>query len=140
MGPERPARPRDPRLLEAAAVLAAAGVPVASVLAAAGVPVAAVLAAAGVPVDAVADFAAFLAGPVDLIARRYVELIDEHVLPDPDAPLTDADIRRLSGIVRRLRPLAPRVVAAELSVAMERRIEAELGERMARLMPGVGPG
>jgi DNA-binding transcriptional MerR regulator len=109
-------RVANPRMLEGAAVLMDAGVPVAAVL----------------------QLGAYLVEAIDEIAGHYVELIDRHVLgPLPD-PLPAAEIRRLTTLVQQLRPLAKQVVDAELALALEHRIQVEIGERMGRLLPRRG--
>jgi DNA-binding transcriptional MerR regulator len=107
----------NPRMLEGAAVLVEAGVPVAEVL----------------------ELGVFLVGAVDQIAARYVDLVNEALFPEASQPLADADIRRLGDLVRRLRPLAKQVVDAELALALDRHIRAELGERLSRGLPSL-PG
>jgi DNA-binding transcriptional MerR regulator len=96
---------------------------------------AAALVDAGVPVPEVVDLGVYLRGAVDDIAARYVELISEHLFDEDKEPISDADIRRLAELVRRLRPLARQVVDAELAIAVERRITTELGEHLSRLAP-----
>lgn len=103
-------RASNPRMLEGAAVLISAGVPTAAVL----------------------ELGAHLAASVDEIAGRYVELAERHLLPDDPGSLPDRDVHRLTELIERLRPLAKQVVTAELAVAMERRIRAEMGERFGR--------
>jgi DNA-binding transcriptional MerR regulator len=103
----------NPRMLEGAATLVDAGVPVADVV----------------------NLGVYLVGAVDEIAGRYVELIHQFLFEEKGEPIADADIRRLADLVRRLRPLARQVVDAELAIAVERRITAELGEHLSRLAP-----
>jgi DNA-binding transcriptional MerR regulator len=103
----------NPRMLEGGAVLAGAGVPVAEVL----------------------DLGVFLVGAVDEIAARYVEVIKGTVFPERSEPFGDADIGRLGDLVRRLRPLAKQVVDAELALALDRHLRAELGEPLSRGLP-----
>lgn len=99
---------------------------------------AAVLMEAGVPLDAVLDLGTHLAGTVDAIAARYVEVVERHVVGVLGAPVTDADVVRLTELITRLRPLARQVVDAELALAMERRVQAVLGERMGELRARAG--
>jgi hypothetical protein len=93
---------------------------------------ASVLLAAGVPIEALVELGKEIGRAVDGIAAGYVRLLNAHVfgvLPDP---LPAADVPRLAELVRRLRPLARAVVDAELAHALERRIQAEVGQRLAR--------
>jgi DNA-binding transcriptional MerR regulator len=99
---------------------------------------AAVLMGAGVSTEAVLDLGAYLARALDEVAGRYVEVIVDHVLPGGDAKPSDADLRRLATVVRQLRPLAKQVVVAELGLALERRIQAEIGDRLGRMFPTTG--
>ena len=104
------ARLDNPRMLEGAAVLVDAGVPVRDVL----------------------DLGIYLADAVDAIAARYVELIERHLFAGADGPPPDDQLPRVTALIRQLRPLAKQVLDAELALALERRIQASLGERLAR--------
>ena len=94
---------------------------------------AAVLIDAGVPLDVVVDLGTHLATAVDGIAARYVRVVDRHVFGEAPGAPGDDDLARLTGLVNRLRPLARQVVDAELAVAMERRVEAVLSDRLEEL-------
>jgi DNA-binding transcriptional MerR regulator len=107
-------RVENPRLLEGAVVLMAAGVPVPAVLA----------------------LGEFLTGAIDEIAARYVDLINRYVFPAAAEDLPAGDLPRLTAVIQQLRPLAKQVLDAELALALERRIQAEIGDRMGRLLPG----
>ncbi|WP_078843695.1 MerR family transcriptional regulator [Streptomyces albus] len=109
------------RLLEASSALVDEGVPLASVLAA----------AREVRVHA------------EALAEVFTGLFRTHVLSglldhtatgaDTSRPLSAAEVERITGTVERLRPIAKVVVDAELAMAMERRIQAELDDwRTAR--------
>ncbi|WKX74394.1 MerR family transcriptional regulator [Streptomyces sp. XD-27] len=86
----------------------------------------------GVPLAAVLAAGRELRAHVDAIAGSFTELIRTHVLADalrraadgnpPDA----SEVARVTDTVERLRPLTKSVVDAELSMAMDRRIRAEL--------------
>lgn len=102
----------SPRLLEAGAELARAGVPPARVL----------------------ELARALRRDMDRVARRFVDLVAEEVLDPLGEPLPKHEVARLTELVRRLRPLAAKAVDAELARAMERRVEEELGERLGRML------
>jgi DNA-binding transcriptional MerR regulator len=87
---------------------------------------------AGVPVDVVMGLGGAIASATDEIARRYVEMISDHVIADAPDPLPAEKVRELSALVRGLRPLAKEVVGAGLAAALERRIGAELGRHLSR--------
>lgn len=86
----------------------------------------------GIPLAAVLDAARELRTQVDTIAATFTDLIRTHVLADALArqahgtPPDAAETARLTEAVERLRPIAKSVVDAELSMAMDRRIRAEL--------------
>ena len=93
---------------------------------------AAELAAAGVPLAAVVELGQRLREQMDEVAASFVDLVGTHVF-DPVAELTEADVARLAEVVRRLRPLAQVVVDVELARGMERHAQARLGRRLAEL-------
>ncbi|MGI8492050.1 MAG: MerR family transcriptional regulator [Acidimicrobiales bacterium] len=66
------------------------------------------------------------------IADAYVEVVSRHLFGSFTSSMPAPDVRRLTEVVRRLRPLATAVVDAELGRAMERRIQAEMGTKLAR--------
>jgi hypothetical protein len=74
---------------------------------------------------------------VDHVSRRFVGLVEAHLVEPLGEPIPAADMRRLASLVAGLRPLAAQMVAAELALAMDREIRRRLGERLARL---AGPG
>ncbi|KOG46250.1 MerR family transcriptional regulator [Streptomyces varsoviensis] len=98
------------RLLNASSALVAKGIPLAAVL------------AAGRDVRAHAE----------ALAETFTALIREHVLnglPDRAAggePLPPDEITRVTQTLAALRPIAKDVIDAELSLAMDRRLSAEL--------------
>jgi DNA-binding transcriptional MerR regulator len=100
--------------------------------------IAALLLDAGVPTSAVVDLGTHLAAAVDDIAARYVEVIDRYVVGALPDPIPDAEIARLTELFQRLRPLARQVVDAELGRAMERRVQATVGDRLGRLRSADG--
>ncbi|MFF8813359.1 MerR family transcriptional regulator [Streptomyces pactum] len=89
----------------------------------------------GIPLAAVLEAARELRVQVDTIAATFTDLIRAHVLAPEHhgGPPDAAEAARLTGTVERLRSIAKSVVDAELSMAMDRRIRAELdttlGER-----------
>ncbi|MBQ0986377.1 MerR family transcriptional regulator [Streptomyces sp. F63] len=124
------------RLLEASSALVDEGVPLASVLAA----------------------AREVRGHAEALAEVFTGLFRTHVLSglldhtgtgtgtdtDTARPLSTAEVGRITGTVERLRPIAKVVVDAELAMAMERRIKAELEDWRTARTPGPdgtgGPG
>jgi DNA-binding transcriptional MerR regulator len=92
---------------------------------------------AGVPIAAVLAELRALRGDVERIAERLVELVAEHVFHAhtrerlPGSP----EMRRLSELARRLRPLAEMVVDAELARGLELAARRALGELLDRLLP-----
>jgi DNA-binding transcriptional MerR regulator len=96
---------------------------------------------AGVPVAAVSDLARRLDQDVDRLAGAFVDVVVEHVVEPMAADAGPEEVARLAGLVTRLRPLALRVVAAELGRALQRRVHDELGEQLTRLAAAAGtPG
>ncbi|WUV84696.1 MerR family transcriptional regulator [Streptomyces sp. NBC_01476] len=91
------------RLLDASAALVREGVPLSAVL------------AAGQDVRA----------HVDALAELFTQVIKVHVLGPLDA-LPPGEAHRISGSLQRLRPLAKNIVDAEMSLAMDRRVRAEI--------------
>jgi DNA-binding transcriptional MerR regulator len=91
------------RLLDASAALVKEGIPLAAVLAAAR--------ELRAHTDAVADL-------FTTLMRRYVLAGD----------LAEADLPGLTGTLERMRPLAKQVVEAELGLALDRRVRAELDQ------------
>lgn len=96
------------------------------------------LVAAGIPLNAVLELGARLHEEVDLIARSFVELALTHVFDPVGEPIPTEEVPRLTEIVRRIRPLAKEAVDAELADAMERHVQAELRERLERILRDFG--
>ncbi|MHB8329256.1 MAG: MerR family transcriptional regulator [Acidimicrobiales bacterium] len=92
------------------------------------------LLAAGIPLDAVMRLAEDLYEDVDVIARRFVDLVTMHVFDPVGEPIPAAEVPRLAEIVRRLRPLAQESVDTVLADAMERHVRDELRERLSRIL------
>jgi DNA-binding transcriptional MerR regulator len=89
---------------------------------------------AGVPLDDVLVLARALRRDMDRVARRFVDLVAEHVFDPLGEPLPTEDIPRLTEVVRRLRPLAGKAVDAELERAVQRRVQEQLEERLGRIL------
>jgi DNA-binding transcriptional MerR regulator len=97
--------------------------------------VAAELARSGIPLAVVLRHLVSLREDTERIARRFVQLIDDHVFGvfGKDRLPPASELPRLSEIVERLRPVALTVVELELARALEERIGAVIDERIARI-------
>jgi hypothetical protein len=98
--------------------------------------IAAELIDAGIPLAAVLELGGALFADVDRIARRFVDLVTEHVFDPVGEPLPADQVPRLAEIVRRLRPLAAASVDTVLADAMERHVAEELQVRLSRILGG----
>ena len=93
------------------------------------------LVAAGIPLDSVLDIAAEIRADCDVIAGRFVNLVQENVFdrlerqPSPDG----AEVAEIAAVVRRMRPLVKMVVDPFIARAMEARVQEALGERLETL-------
>jgi DNA-binding transcriptional MerR regulator len=92
----------------------------------------AALVEAGVPLQAVVDHGRALRADIERIAERFVELAVTEIIDPLGTPIPAEDLPRLTELVTRLRPMAERVVDAELARAMDRLVAARLGESMQR--------
>lgn len=89
------------------------------------------LVAAGIPLPAVLDLSEALVQDVEQIARRLIDAVSAHLVPDrPGWAENDEQLRELAAVIRRLRPLAAVAVEAELARAMQRVVREQLGERL----------
>lgn len=95
--------------------------------------IAAELVAAGIPVEVMLDLGVELTRAIDDIAGLFVGLVTEHVIDPLGEPIPASEIPRVAEVVRRLRPLAQQSVDVLLADAMERRVGAELGQRLSRM-------
>ncbi|HWM38488.1 MAG TPA: MerR family transcriptional regulator [Streptomyces sp.] len=88
----------------------------------------------GIPLAAVLDAGRELRTQADAIADVFTGLFRTHLLPKEQAAAApdclDAD--RLSELLTQLRPLAKQVVEAELGLALDRRVRAEVDEWIAQ--------
>lgn len=89
------------------------------------------LVAAGIPLDAVLDIAAQIRADCEIIAGRFVGLVEEHVFDrlDQAAPGPE-DVTEVAAVVRRMRPLVKMVVDPFIARAMEARVQEALGDRL----------
>jgi DNA-binding transcriptional MerR regulator len=91
------------------------------------------LAREGVPLSAVLAAGREVRGHVDAMAALFTNVIKEHVLAPLGVPLEDLppdEAQRVSESLERLRPLAKEIVDAEMALAMERRVRAEVEDWM----------
>jgi hypothetical protein len=110
-------RVRDPRFLEAGAALAELGV----------------------PTDAILDEWEHLTRHTDAVAKRFVAVFEEHLLPDKwREDLDPASVARLAGTLRRLQHLAGQVTLAALDASIGKVGGRRLGE-LVPPEPGEGP-
>lgn len=89
---------------------------------------------AGIPVDELFDELRRLRRDVDGMTSRFVRLVAERLLtPRLAEDASTSTLQELATLVRSIRPLAKRVVDAELSRALDTHVRAVLGDGMARL-------
>ncbi|WP_420802469.1 MerR family transcriptional regulator [Streptomyces taklimakanensis] len=79
----------------------------------------------GIPLAAVLDAGRVVREHADAIADLFTSLVRARLFTDVPT-LSPADLRRLNEVMDRLRPLAKQVVDAELALAMDRRVRAEV--------------
>jgi DNA-binding transcriptional MerR regulator len=94
------------------------------------------LVAAGIPLPAVLDLAAQLQSDIDHSAGLLVEAVATHILSThaPDWMPAGDELRQLTDLIGRLRPLAQMAVDAYLARAIEQHIRALLGDRFGKLL------
>nr|WP_059007316.1 MerR family transcriptional regulator [Streptomyces specialis] len=87
----------------------------------------------GIPLSAVLGVGREMREHVDAAAEAFTELMRRHVLPEvlgpaagTDEPVSDEDMKRLGEVLGRLRPLVKKAVYAEVSLAFDRKLRAEL--------------
>jgi DNA-binding transcriptional MerR regulator len=98
------------------------------------------LVAAGIPLDSVLDIAGQIRDDCDVIAGRFVNLVEAHVFDRlEEQPLPDGDeISEIASVVRRMRPLVKMVVEPFIARAMEARVQAALGEHLEIIRDHLG--
>ncbi len=90
------------------------------------------LVANGVPLAAVLEAGREVRAHADAMADLFISVIRTHVLSDvltraaAGDPLDPTEIARITRTVEKLRPISKGIVDAELSMAMDRRVRAEL--------------
>ncbi|MFG3117404.1 MerR family transcriptional regulator [Streptomyces sp. NPDC048197] len=88
----------------------------------------------GIPLAAVLEAGRKVRAHADALADVFTTLIRTHVLADileratATDPPTAQEVEQLAATIEALRPLSKGVVEAELSMAMDRRIQAELDQ------------
>ncbi|MGK5531906.1 MerR family transcriptional regulator [Streptomyces sp. URMC 129] len=88
----------------------------------------------GIPLSAILRVGRELRAQVDEAAEAFTGLMRDHVLPEvlgPAAagagePVPEEDMKRLMEVLARLRPLVKKAVYAEVSLAFDRKLRAEL--------------
>jgi DNA-binding transcriptional MerR regulator len=90
----------------------------------------------GVPIDALLTELGALRPAVEAIARRFVRLFVQHLVPSAKAPPRGKALKELEHAVRRVRPLALRVVEVELAQALDREIRDQLTAELERALAG----
>ena len=94
----------------------------------------------GIPLAAVLGAGRELRTQADAIAEVFTDLFRTHLLPKELAGSPDGlDGDRLNELLTQLRPLAKQVVEAELGLALDRRVRAEVEEWIAQGGPGSAP-
>ncbi|WP_443060683.1 MerR family transcriptional regulator [Streptomyces sp. NBC_00448] len=79
----------------------------------------------GVPLSAVLAAGREVRNHVDAMADLFTQVIKSHVMGDLTG-LTPGDAHRIAESLHRLRPLAKNIVDAEMSLAMDRKVRAEI--------------
>ncbi|KAF4405431.1 MerR family transcriptional regulator [Streptomyces lycii] len=101
----------------------------------------------GVPLAAVLAAAREVRGHAEALAELFTGLFRTHVVSrvldpsepsEPSEPLSPGELARITRTVERLRPVAETVMEAELSMAMERRIRAEIEDWRRERRPDPG--
>ncbi|MGP8301274.1 MerR family transcriptional regulator [Streptomyces inhibens] len=88
----------------------------------------------GIPLAAVLEAGRRVRAHADALADIFTTLIRTHVLADAleragtGEPPTPQEVHHIAETIEKLRPLSKGVVEAELSMAMDRRVRAELAE------------
>ena len=95
---------------------------------------AAELAAAGIPVSAILEHGRRLREDIDRVAEQFVTLATEYLFEPLGDTIPPEEIPRLAAVIERLRPVAQTVVDAELAKAMDRHTTQQAGERLGRVL------
>jgi len=94
------------------------------------------LCATGIPLDELLDILRMMRGNVQRVANEFVKLISHHVLePYAEQKMTPPEeLPKIAELVWRLRPLAEKVVDAELGRAMEIAASEFLADTLESIM------
>ncbi|WP_246076441.1 MerR family transcriptional regulator [Amycolatopsis cihanbeyliensis] len=94
------------------------------------------LLAAGVPMPVVLDIAEQIQRHTDELAKLFLRMVDQHVLPTEDPQWTPKadEVPTLTERAKRLRPQAQAAVSASLARSMSRELSAWLGNRFGPLL------
>ncbi|HEX2315813.1 MAG TPA: MerR family transcriptional regulator [Thermomonospora sp.] len=97
---------------------------------------------AGIPLGAVLDIAERIRDDCDVIAQRFVDLVNDHVFDrmSPDPLPGGEEVPQLAAIVRRMRPLVRMVVDPFIARAMEVRVQEALGARLQLIAEHLAAG
>jgi DNA-binding transcriptional MerR regulator len=93
----------------------------------------AVLVDEGIPLSAVLEAARGVRASADALADIFVELVNKQLLGRLEERLTSGETARLADKLARLRPVARTVVDVEFSLAMDRRVQGEIGDVLTYL-------
>lgn len=88
------------------------------------------LVASGIPLEAVLQIADEIRDDCDLIASRFVRLVQEHGRLDADRLLNSEQLSEIAALVRRLRPLAQMAVDGFMARSMEAKVRAAMGDHL----------
>jgi DNA-binding transcriptional MerR regulator len=94
------------------------------------------LAAYGIPLEEMLDLIAGLRANVERVAQGMVEMVARHVVdPEWQGGLPPSDkIGDLAAVIWNLRPLVEKAVLPEVSRAMHKALENQLGDRLSVVM------
>lgn len=90
------------------------------------------LVAEGIPLVAVLEVAHGVRASADALADLFVDLVNKQLLGKLGSRLTSGETARLADTLARLRPVARTVVDVEFALAMDRRVQGELGAVLSR--------
>jgi DNA-binding transcriptional MerR regulator len=96
------------------------------------------LARLGIPLDDLFAELQKLRTDVGVIAGRFLQMVVRHVIEPQlvDGVPSAGNAADLAGVVLRMRPLATKVITAELDLALQREAEAEFGQRLMKILAG----
>jgi DNA-binding transcriptional MerR regulator len=100
------------------------------------------LCATGIPLEELLDILRLMRGNVQRVADAFVKLVSQHVLePYAEQKLPPAEeLPKIAELIWRLRPLAEKVVDAELGRAMETAASRFLADKLELIMEDMPKG